>query len=60
MSNNNSNGIGFFGMLGVLFIGLKLTGFINWSWWYVTMPLWGALVAGGVVLGVFAIVAWRN
>ncbi len=24
----------------VLFVGLKLTGFIDWSWWYVTAPLW--------------------
>lgn len=27
-------------MLGVLFIGLKLTGHIDWSWWWVTAPLW--------------------
>ena len=42
-SNNNSTGIGFFGMLGILFIGLKLTNFIAWSWWWVTAPLWGPL-----------------
>lgn len=29
-------------MLGVLFVGLKLGGVINWSWWWVTLPfLWG-------------------
>ncbi len=45
MSNSNSSGgIGLFGMLGILFIGLKLTGYITWSWWYVTMPLWGGVV----------------
>ena len=30
--NTQNNGIGFFGLLGILFIGLKLTGFITWSW----------------------------
>jgi hypothetical protein len=34
-------------MLGVLFVGLKLAGVIDWSWWWVTLPFWGgmALVA---------------
>lgn len=38
-----SNGIGVLGLLGVLFVALKLTGFIDWSWWYVTLPFWGGL-----------------
>lgn len=33
--------VGFFGLLGLLFIGLKLGGVIDWSWWLVTMPLYG-------------------
>ena len=28
------------GALGVLFVGLKLTGHIDWSWWWVTAPFW--------------------
>jgi len=32
--------IGFFGLLGIVFICLKLMGYIDWSWWWVTMPLW--------------------
>lgn len=47
MSNNSSSsssGIGVFGLLGVLFVGLKLTGYIDWSWWWVTLPFWGGLV----------------
>ena len=39
-SNNSSSGIGFFGLLTVLFVGLKLTNYINWSWWWVLSPLW--------------------
>ena len=31
---------GFTGLLTVLFIGLKLTGFIAWSWVWVLAPLW--------------------
>lgn len=41
MSNTKvSSGIGFPGMLTILFIGLKLTNFIDWSWWWVLSPLW--------------------
>ena len=32
----------FVGLLTILFIGLKLTSFIDWSWWIVLMPLWTA------------------
>lgn len=38
--NNSIGGIGFFGALTILFIGLKLTGFIEWSWWWVLSPIW--------------------
>lgn len=34
------NGIGFFGLLAIVFITLKLTGYIAWSWWWVLAPLW--------------------
>jgi hypothetical protein len=32
--------IGFFTLLGLIFITLKLIGVITWSWWLVTLPLW--------------------
>ena len=52
-SDNSSGGIGVLGLLGVVFVTLKLTSVIDWSWWYVTLPFWGgiALVAG--FLGVY-------
>jgi hypothetical protein len=28
------------GLLGLLFIALKLTNFIAWSWWWVLAPFW--------------------
>jgi hypothetical protein len=39
-SSSSSGGIGFTGALTILFIGLKLTHVINWSWWWVLSPIW--------------------
>lgn len=39
-NNNISYGIDFFDLLAIVFITLKLTGFISWSWWWVLAPLW--------------------
>lgn len=40
-AKSSSGGVGFLGLLAILFIGLKLTGHINWSWWWILAPLWG-------------------
>lgn len=46
-----SGGSVFPSLLLVLFIGLKLTGYVDWSWWWVMAPLWvGVLVAVAVAL----------
>lgn len=48
-----TKGIGFFGLLGLIFITLKLCNVITWSWWYVTLPLWGGfalLIAIALIL----------
>ena len=34
-----NTGISFLGMLTILFIGLKLTNTISWSWWLVLAPI---------------------
>ena len=36
----SSGGIGFFGLLTILFIALKLTNYVDWSWWWVLAPIW--------------------
>lgn len=54
---SKSNGIGFLGLLAILFIALKLTNVITWSWWLVTLPLWGGLALFIVVLIVIGIIA---
>jgi hypothetical protein len=49
MSNNSSSsssGIGFTGLLTVLFVGLKLTHVITWSWWWVLSPIWISFLIG--------------
>lgn len=51
--SSSSGGIGFCGLLTVLFIGLKLTHYIDWSWWWVLSPLWAPIA---VVLGVVGMV----
>lgn len=46
MEKNNtevSGGISFMGLLAIVFITLKLCNVITWSWWLVTLPLWGGL-----------------
>lgn len=30
-------------ILFAVFTTLKLTGYIDWSWWWVTAPLWGGI-----------------
>ena len=63
--SSGSNGIGFVGLLTILFIYLKLTGQINWSWWWVWSPVWicvivvlGLLIVGGV--GYFFYLWWTD
>lgn len=51
-SSSSSSGIGFFGLLAVLFVGLKLTHFIDWSWWWITAPLWGPALVFIAVLAI--------
>lgn len=57
-SGSGGRGIGFVGMLTILFVGLKLTNYIDWSWWWVLSPLWiSFLVAVLVGIPLVAIVA---
>lgn len=37
---SKSGGIGFFGVLAIVFIVLKFLGVINWSWIWVLSPIW--------------------
>jgi hypothetical protein len=68
MSEENrvpQNSVGFAGWLGLLFIGLKLTGYIDWPWVWVLAPLWAGLAlvtvfmtVAVVIIGFLAFVGW--
>jgi uncharacterized protein (DUF983 family) len=55
-SSSSSSGIGFPGLLTVLFIGLKLTGHITWSWVWVLSPLWISALIGLTILAIMFII----
>lgn len=42
-SATTSGGTSILGLLGVVFVTLKLCGVIDWSWWWVTAPFWGGI-----------------
>lgn len=44
-----SGGIGFTGLLTIVFIILKLIGTIDWSWWWVLSPLWITFALGMLI-----------
>jgi hypothetical protein len=62
MSNNknSSSGLGLGVILFLIFMTLKLTGYITWSWWYVTLPLWGPISLALVIMGIVALVAYNK
>ena len=43
MENKGSTGIGVGGLLGIVFIVLKLCHVIEWSWWWVLCPFWAPI-----------------
>jgi hypothetical protein len=56
--SNSYNGPSIVGLLGVLFIGLKLTGHIGWPWVWVLAPFWiPAAIAISVLLALAVVVA---
>lgn len=59
-TSGTSGGIGFGGALALLFIGLKLGGAIDWSWWWVLCPLWLPVAVGVVVAIISSLIRFRN
>jgi hypothetical protein len=54
MSNQTTNtGISVYTTIFLIFLILKLTGNISWSWWWVTSPLWIPLL---LVLSIMALI----
>lgn len=53
-TSSSTGGIGFLGLLTILFIALKLTGYITWSWLWVLAPLWIGLAFTIVIIIILA------
>ena len=51
----NNGGIGFFGLLAIVFIVLKLTKVIAWSWFWVLSPVWISVI---LWLGLLVLIVW--
>jgi hypothetical protein len=56
-SSSSSNGIGFFGLLTILFVALKLTGYIAWSWFWVLSPLIAVGILVVILIGLIILTA---
>jgi Flp pilus assembly protein TadB len=59
MSESKTGGIGFFGLLTIVFITLKLTNYIDWSWWLVLAPLWIPLAIIFAILVIMLVMGAR-
>lgn len=60
-NNNSSAGLGVGGVIGIVFIVLKLIGVINWSWLWVLSPFWiswALLIL--VIIGAFCYYKWSE
>lgn len=58
-TNDGANdGLGIGIVLFLIFLVLKLVGVIDWSWWWVTAPLWGSLVLYGLIIGITFFCLW--
>lgn len=53
--NSGASGIGFTGLLALVFVIFKLLGRITWSWWWVLSPLWisGLIAVAMIIFVVF-------
>ena len=55
--NTTGGGIGFVGLLTIVFITLKLLGVITWSWVWVLSPIWISLAIGLIVILIILVIA---
>ena len=59
MENKGTGGVGFFGLLTIVFIVLKLTGVISWSWFWVLSPVIAAVALVCAVTAVYIFIERR-
>ena len=59
-STSYNGGVGVMGLLGVVFVTMKLIGIepvASWSWWWVTAPFWGGIALVLVIICIVLLVA---
>ena len=49
-TGNKVGGVGYGGILLMIFVVLKLTNLIDWSWWWVLSPLWAGIILAIMLL----------
>ena len=63
-SNVSNHGLSFSSVLFLVFLVLKLTNVIDWSWWWVTAPLWIPIIIFFVLVsgmyGFYKILGYYN
>ena len=57
MNQTASTGTPIVGLLTIVFVVLKLTHVIDWSWWWVLSPLWISLALGLAIWAIVILVA---
>lgn len=58
--DTKTGGIGFTGLLTIVFIILKLCGIITWSWWWVLSPLWMAMIFWVILVVIVLLIGGRK
>lgn len=59
----SGTGVGFCGLLFLVFLVLKLCKVIDWSWWWVTSPIWimaGLAIIAGIITTICVIIDRRK
>lgn len=49
-SSASTDGVSFADLLTIAFVVLKLTGVIDWSWWWVISPMWISIGIAALIL----------
>lgn len=52
---SQTGGLGLASVLTIVFVTLKLTDHIDWSWWWVLSPLW---ISFGLAIIVMSVALW--